>query len=140
MGCDIFFPLELPSLWKFQSTHPRGVRPPEECLLSCMQNFNPRTHVGCDIFTHLPESANMHFNPRTHVGCDSGERYVSHVHRISIHAPTWGATIAKVLRISVIAFQSTHPRGVRPQYEYYGGHQALISIHAPTWGATQPRP
>ena len=21
---------------------------PEECLLSCKQNFNPRTHVGCD--------------------------------------------------------------------------------------------
>ena len=39
---------------------------------------------------------------------------------------------------SWVIFQSTHPRGVRPQrfseYKFMGD----ISIHAPTWGATRP--
>ena len=54
----------------FQSTHPRGVRPARSAPFSITQNFNPRTHVGCDLETIIrPERA-----------------------PISIHAPTWGAT------------------------------------------------
>ena len=33
-------------------------------------------------------------------------------------------------------FQSTHPRGVRPESIGWPGTTAPISIHAPTWGAT----
>ena len=38
---------------------------------------------------------------------------------ISIHAPTWGATVSPVL-LSALAsqFQSTHPRGVRPRWPW----------------------
>ena len=56
-----------------------------------------------------------HFNPRTHVGCDGGQGgggcFGSD---ISIHAPTWGATVRLV---------------------HLPPH-IFISIHAPTWGAT----
>ena len=35
---------------------------------------------------------------------------------ISIHAPTWGATSVLCRCVSVTGFQSTHPRGVRPNF------------------------
>ena len=34
---------------------------------------------------------------------------------ISIHAPTWGATLAQREALTKLLFQSTHPRGVRPK-------------------------
>ena len=34
-------------------------------------NFNPRTHVGCDMDFRGSERSNRNFNPRTHVGCDN---------------------------------------------------------------------
>ena len=101
----------------FQSTHPRGVR--RFVMVRVFQPlpyFNPRTHVGCDFLhsQHLPHGT--YFNPRTHVGCDfSCERsnpdlfdFNPRTHvgcdlptdwngfgivPISIHAPTWGATV-----------------------------------------------
>ena len=33
----------------FQSTHPRGVRPAWQSDCKPMSDFNPRTHVGCDL-------------------------------------------------------------------------------------------
>ena len=79
------------------------------------RDFNPRTHVGCDLLMHFGRWALVN---------------------ISIHAPTWGATNAKDLNVTVAInfnprthvgcdvrtlnsisfvcqFQSTHPRGVR---------------------------
>ena len=121
----------------FQSTHPRGVRLGSLCFYyGCFAYFNPRTHVGCDFFPQLNISVIKHFNPRTHVGCDghitSCTLYIANFNprthvgcdvaitaglsatRISIHAPTWGAT--------------------RPLYFLHS--VTTISIHAPTWGAT----
>ena len=40
---------------------------------------------------------------------------------ISIHAPTWGATLAQREALTKLLFQSTHPRGVRP----------LAGVHSP---------
>ena len=126
-------PVQIP----FQSTHPRGVRPDGVSALSLRQNFNPRTHVGCDPECLMTKDLIDHFNPRTHVGCDGGKyayltileisihaptwgaTYLEHVlpevHGISIHAPTWGATLYTLARVCQYAFQSTHPRGVRPR-------------------------
>ena len=76
----------------FQSTHPRGVRQ-EGCIsyhaMRQFQSTHPRG-VRHAIFGHI-----------------------SFTIRVSIHAPTRGAThsIASILSISL--FQSTHPRGVR---------------------------
>ena len=57
---------------RFQSTHPRGVRP---------------------IFAHRERMSGVYFNPRTRVGCDNPPRKIYlYVLPISIHAPAWGAT------------------------------------------------
>ena len=75
-----------------------------------------------------------YFNPRTRVGCDLASLDVAGITGISIHAPVWGATCAvRVLSCyfnprtrvgcdydmaidvyNKVAFQSTHPCGVRP--------------------------
>ena len=55
-------------------------------------NFNPRTHVGCDLSYISYLRALIHFNPRTHVGCDFRFQNINNGKHISIHAPTWGAT------------------------------------------------
>ena len=76
--------------------------------------FNPRTHMGCDRYVPPGIRQRNGFNPRTHMGCDRIWRVPRQGVRVSIHAPTWGAT---------------------------GQYQAVrrgtgVSIHAPTWGAT----
>ena len=77
---------------------------------------------------------------------------------ISIHAPAWGATVTKGRELQSLLFQSTRPRGARPDRlrqrliillfqstrprgarrragaRSYGHRR--ISIHAPAWGAT----
>ena len=121
---------------EFQSTHPRGVRRSWGKGEEALDDFNPRTHVGCDgqypgeperaeISIHAPTwgatqdrqgcgGRRENFNPRTHVGCDEDHPGGCRGGSISIHAPTWGAT-------------QDGRTDVRR-----GG----ISIHAPTWGAT----
>ena len=121
----------------FQSTHPRGVRPDDHGANQDYRYFNPRTHVGCDS-DH--RSANTTFSISIHAptwGATSVARLLLQICRISIHAPTWGATVRReqnifnkyisihaptwgatpVYRkyIVPLKFQSTHPRGVRPQ-------------------------
>ena len=148
---------------QFQSTHPRGVRQLSMIVSGRAVNFNPRTHVGCDsepratssltkISIHAPTWGATHkiyndwyrdsnFNPRTHVGCDVQTANPSvNPTGISIHAPTWGAT-------SVRGAMSFLPTNFNPR-THVGcdrrGHIHVkllcISIHAPTWGATQFRP
>ena len=100
---------------QFQSTHPRGVRPARP----------PRTWCRCAVSIHAPawgatprpSCLSMRprcFNPRTRVGCDRSRRPASGPGR---------------------RFQSTHPRGVRPQATLAVGHAGVVSIHAPAWGA-----
>ena len=55
-------------------------------------DFNPRTHVGCDGDQLVCHSGIVDFNPRTHVGCDDKLDGLMLDVAISIHAPTWGAT------------------------------------------------
>ena len=57
----------------------------------------------------------MCFNPRTHEGCDK---------------------ISSLRSAIALQFQSTHPRGVRPQVAYKIFQAIEVSIHAPTRGAT----
>ena len=83
--------------------------------VSAATNFNPRTHVGCDVWHQRRSNRCSHFNPRTHVGCDGAS---THMFRFFVQ------------------FQSTHPRGVRPLKMLQGLGASDISIHAPTWGAT----
>ncbi len=77
----------------FQFTHPRGVRrilPFPQCQGT--SGFNSRTHAGCDI------RRGIILHPRS---------------RVSIHAPTRGATPHIYYLMPHNQFQFTHPRGVR---------------------------
>ena len=124
---------------RFQSTHPRGVRPVGSSPISLPRRcFNPRTRVGCDV---------IH------------SRVMSSATVVSIHAPAWGATglrgpapdsgagfnprtrvgcdhDAHGAELGILEFQSTHPRGVRLGYFNDLRHLRCVSIHAPAWGAT----
>ena len=116
--------------------------------------FNPRTHEGCDILTIIVRWWTWCFNPRTHEGCDhisrpsyhgrrvsihaptrGATRWLHsrhHLHDVSIHAPTRGATMVRWRSLLLLMFQSTHPRGVR--------HMPIFSkIFIPKFQSTHPR-
>ena len=100
------------------------------------------------------------FNPRSHAGSDgNGDFSVPRMLKVSIHAPTRGATqnkydalhadngfqstlprgerlISSRCPIVIRAFQSTLPRGERPQRLKPKAVKLVVSIHAPTRGAT----
>mgnify|MGYP007066360726 CR=1 FL=1 len=78
------------------------------------RGFNPRTHEGCDQFNLVTPLLPASFNPRTHEGCDCLRATFEPLAKVSIHAPTRGATDVYAQVVSYYMFQSTHPRGVRP--------------------------
>ena len=145
------------SLYLFQSTHPHGVRHELGSIERFLKSFNPRTHMGCDAHRFLRARLWRCFNPRTHMGCDlsvigytrSRKSFNPRTHmgcdptitarieilRVSIHAPTWGATGFQLSSMTCDLFQSTHPHGVRRVLAPGMAHKD-VSIHAPTWGAT----
>ena len=61
-------------------------------------SFNPRSHVGSDKCVMLIGEETISFNPRSHVGSDIIEPHCNHLLCVSIHAPTWGATVAQYER------------------------------------------
>ena len=92
-GCDLRIPYITTSSFRFQSTHPHGVRPPYsihyDFLLpvsihaptrgatgrylpsgNIQLSFNPRTHTRCDSAPPIPRYRKTGFNPRTHTRCD----------------------------------------------------------------------
>ena len=120
VGCDISRVFRIFPRKRFQSTHPRGVRPdddvtcrsvgsisihapswgattPEVALSTIRHNFNPRTLVGCDDEENGKNGSRWNFNPRTLVGCDIYLAKFLTVFFISIHAPSWGATLQRLL-------------------------------------------
>jgi len=99
---------------QFQSTRPRGARPPITAIVTRRQGFNPRARVGRD-FRY------------------SVTRYAM---AVSIHAPAWGATHCQTPVVLMNWFQSTRPRGARPWPQRAIHLQRTVSIHAPAWGAT----
>ena len=80
-----------------------------------MSCFNPRTRVGCDGIRIVMTNTGGMFQS-THPRGVRRNNGVQHrpVHRVSIHAPAWGAT-------------SLRGEGVDMEF---------VSIHAPAWGAT----
>ena len=125
---------------KFQSTRPRGAR--LKMISDRMRNA-VSIHAPTRGATRIGERSSMIwccFNPRAHAGRDSRERGASKIHLVSIHAPTRGATdgqhtITVERDVSIHAptrgatgngvgsvsfagmFQSTRPRGARPQVQ-----------------------
>ena len=130
------------------------------CGPTASSRFNPRTRVGCDSRRTWPKVASCSFQS-THPRGVRHDVVFGYQNRydVSIHAPAWGATFicytAFILidsfnprtrvgcdpsRISVLPrpgrFQSTHPRGVRPERNHGPYAKSSVSIHAPAWGAT----
>ena len=112
------------------------MRPKRQTLPPKNSSFNPRTHAGCDATLHQAASLSTEFqsthprgvrrtecdissrrrrfNPRTHAGCDPNNNNQNEKSKVSIHAPTRGATGEWLCQ----------RRGT------------AVSIHAPTRGAT----
>ena len=118
VGCDCCVTPISAFLAKFQSTHPRGVRRlpwhPYWCSWPC---FNPRTRVGCDltVFDRVRIALEVSIHAPAWGATYTEFRQGFHLY-VSIHAPAWGATRNPSCTSSRrSAFQSTHPRGVRPQ-------------------------
>jgi hypothetical protein len=149
----------------FQSTRPRGARLDpalhiaKYCMVSihaptrgathslrrlrcALAGFNPRAHAGRDEPTttppHTPATVSIHA-PTRGATQRAGNRNLLDTN-VSIHAPTRGATrkAARILSISEL-FQSTRPRGARPQPLHLKTSARKVSIHAPTRGATRSR-
>ena len=99
---------------EFQSTHPRRVRQFTNSRLNRLRSFNPRTHVGCDIYFKIYLIYLLCFNPRTHVGCDllSGSQTMHNNEFQSTHPRRVRLYLHPNLTVLVM-FQSTHPRRVR---------------------------
>ena len=76
------------------------------------------------------------FNPRSLVGNDDDNFRSSSKSIISIHVPSWGTTDDYMTLYDVKKFQSTFPRGERPQLGCIGKRSICISIHVPSWGTT----
>ena len=70
------------------------------------------------------------FNPRAHVGRDHRCHHQLHQGVVSIHAPTWGATIHREFAVSYNKFQSTRPRGARPLLQTLAALQACFNPRA----------
>ena len=97
----------------FQSTRPRGTRLALALPYRCKICFNPRAHVGRDSLSITSACLEASFNPRAHVGRDYSKTTRAKVITVSIHAPTWDATMITFKGQVTCMFQSTRPRGTR---------------------------
>ena len=116
-GCDKASDMSVKVSTVFQSTHPHGVRRFVDNTYWLTHNKFQSTHPhGVRRCSQNGLCLGICFNPRTHTGCDGSwlELFFRYLSRVSIHAPTRGAT------------RLCYPIG-------YGNY---VSIHAPTRGAT----
>ena len=114
MGRDLLLPLSI-SLLMFQSTRPRGTRPSVAFNAVFFFCFNPRAHVGRDLYVvRIKSRHGVSIHAPTWDATRSPSRdFVSPF--VSIHAPTWDATDINACSVRVHLFQSTRPRGTRPK-------------------------
>ena len=99
---------------KFQSALPRGERPLPGILQNLANNFNPRSREGSDLVHTLYVVPRWDFNPRSHKVSDVQYNTGSRECKISIRAPTRGATKSLPHSLPTLLFQSSLPRRERP--------------------------
>ncbi len=160
VGCDEDTPDAVRDAIEFQSTHPRGVRRvsgQQKKTPSWFQSTHPR---GVRLAKSTARPTRKKFqstHPRgVRLFIDQAK---NDYNGVSIHAPTWGATVQilhrfytchrfnprthvgcdSVLFISPQRYWSFNPRthvgcDITPSRTSPPPH--LVSIHAPTWGAT----
>ena len=148
-------------LVEFQSTRPHGARRADKICLGTSRGFNPRAHTGRDTATRvLPVPASMFQSTRPHgarhkvveLGSIQAAFQSTRPHgarrckglsfaqtkKVSIHAPTRGATPVTLWTYGRKWFQSTRPHGARqyiqqtPKYLYSKLHflRDMANIHA----------
>ena len=99
----------------FQSTLPRGERPPALRALQLLRLFQ----------STLPRGERQNKNAKQ-----------KPTPKVSIHAPAWGATTALNAVFSlIISFNPRSRVGSDTLMEVFAG-DLIVSIHAPAWGAT----
>ena len=123
--------------WRFQSTHPQGMRREVRDDKATAGHFNPRIRKGCDGLRRIccrrsrfqsthPQGMRL---PRL---CLFLSRF-----RISIHASARDATDPLQRQIDMLQiFQSTHPQGMRRSDRQRIQMAMDISIHASARDAT----
>ena len=80
----------------FQSTHPHGVRLAATSAQISYQLFQSTHPHGVRHVCKGWSTFGVCFNPRTHMGCDfSPPKSLYGYICVSIHAPTWGATVCQ---------------------------------------------
>ena len=121
---------------EFQSTLPHGERLWFGTNSTRTMSFNPRSHMGSDssaVAIFCPAKVSIHAPTW---GATEARRRAEERRRVSIHAPTWGATSPTLSSSAPSGFQSTLPHGERPTGPTITAATSGVSIHAPTWGAT----
>ena len=91
-GCDFVPHAERNKHYRFQSTHPRGVRLTLPIYFDTFTEFQSTHPRGVRPFLFIATSPPLRFNPRTHEGCDTSGISGTDNNQVSIHAPTRGAT------------------------------------------------
>ena len=121
------------ALWSFNSRAHGGrdASRPRGCPRRC--GFNSRAHGGRDLPAGDGDLCGCGFNSRAHGGRDPLVMARVAKCRVSIHAPTGGATLQGFELQAAKKFQFTRPRGARPGPGLEVG-EAAVSIHAPTGG------
>ena len=77
------------------------------------------------------------FNPRARVGRDSKTiNWSSRIPLFQSTRPRGARPELLHFGIATVQFQSTRPRGARRQRRHRGRQACRVSIHAPAWGAT----
>ena len=106
--------------------------------LDDFNGFNPRTHTGCDCFLASANPRIESFNPRTHTGCDLSplDFVKSKLAFQSTHPHGVRLKHTRYIVPFILWFQSTHPHGVRLEEILKALQSLCVSIHAPTRGAT----
>ena len=147
----------------FQFTHPRGVRLAEE-LLEIYEYF-VSIHAPARGATYKRGHTGNHTGVSIHAparGATTVGELCFRCFQVSIHAPARGATFGLLNGLRPVAFQFTHPRGVRQgclrgrrnaglfQFTHPRGVRprrprgalvyGAVSIHAPARGATYSTP
>ena len=108
---------------RFQSTLPRGERPPMPRAKARSSSFNPRSHAGSDkriIALLIREAVSIHAPTR---GATIDRFSASRFRSVSIHAPTRGATALEILSVFVQAVSihaPTRERAEQDQTEEHG--------------------
>ena len=122
----------------FQSTLLQEERPDEEFQTDLQDAFNPRSYKRSDLIYHVFSPRAMSFNPRSYKRSDVTTQHLTAASRLSIHAPTRGATSCKSATRFCKSFQSTLLQEERHSSITIISMLIKLSIHAPTRGATYP--